>query len=118
LATAPAPAVMAPALPANPIALDTPKPDTSTAPSDGVPDAAKVSPQPVQPAEGRVRVAVTPWGTVEVNGKNVGVSPPLTALTLAPGDHTIVLRNSDFAARTFRIKVEAGKTQRVAHRFE
>jgi eukaryotic-like serine/threonine-protein kinase len=118
LATAPAPAVMAPALPANPIALDTPKPDTSTAPSDVMPDAAKISPQPVQPAEGRVRIAVTPWGTVEVDGKNMGASPPLTALTLAPGDHTIVLRNSDFDARTFRIKVEAGKTQRVAHRFE
>jgi eukaryotic-like serine/threonine-protein kinase len=118
LAAAPTPAVATPAPAATPIALATPKPSDSETPSDAVPDAAKVSPQPAQPAEGRVRIAVTPWGSVEVDGKNMGVSPPLTALTLAPGDHTIVLRNSDFAARTFRIKVEAGKTERVAHRFE
>jgi eukaryotic-like serine/threonine-protein kinase len=68
--------------------------------------------------KGSVRIAVTPWGTVEVDGKKMGVSPPLTTLTLEPGEHTIVLRNSDFTARTFHIKVEADKTQRVTHRFE
>jgi PEGA domain len=73
---------------------------------------------PVAATEGRVRIAVTPWGMVEVDGKKMGVSPPLTLLTLQPGEHTIVLRNSDLAARTFRIKVEAGKTERIAHRFE
>lgn len=112
LAAAPTPttADTAPAPPANIAVLATPP--------DVAPDAAIVSPQPVQPAQGRVRIAVTPWGTVEVDGKNMGASPPLTALTLAPGDHTIVLRNSDFPARTFRLKVEAGKTERIAHRFE
>jgi eukaryotic-like serine/threonine-protein kinase len=69
-------------------------------------------------ATGRLRVAVTPWGTVEVDGKKMGVSPPLTVLTLEPGEHTIVLSNSDYAPRTFRVTVEAGKTERVAHRFE
>jgi eukaryotic-like serine/threonine-protein kinase len=69
-------------------------------------------------AAGRLRLAVTPWGAVEVDGKKMGVSPPLTVLTLEPGEHTIVLSNSDFAPRTFRVNVEAGKTERVAHRFE
>jgi eukaryotic-like serine/threonine-protein kinase len=70
------------------------------------------------PTTGRVRIAVLPWGEVEVDGKKVGVSPPLTFLTLDPGDHTVVLRNADFAARTVRLKVEAGKTDKISHKFE
>jgi serine/threonine-protein kinase len=65
-----------------------------------------------------LRIAVTPWGEVELDGKKMGVSPPLTSLTLEPGEHVVVLRNTDFAPRTFRIKVEAGKNERVSHKFE
>ena len=70
------------------------------------------------PTTGRVRLAVLPWGEIEVDGKKMGVSPPLTSLSLEPGDHTIVLRNTDFAARTIRMKIEAGKTDKVSHKFE
>jgi serine/threonine-protein kinase len=73
---------------------------------------------PLANATGRLRIAVTPWGSVEVDGKPMGVSPPLTILSLEPGEHKVVVRNSDFAARTFRIKVQAGKTERIAHQFE
>jgi hypothetical protein len=65
-----------------------------------------------------VRITIAPWGEVEVDGKKMGVSPPLTSLTLQPGEHTIVLRNSDFAARTVRLKVQAGKTEKINHKFE
>jgi eukaryotic-like serine/threonine-protein kinase len=67
---------------------------------------------------GRIRIVATPWGEVEVDGKKMGVSPPLTILSLEPGEHTVVLRNSDYAARTFKVKVELDKTERVAHKFE
>ena len=67
---------------------------------------------------GRIRIVVAPWGEVEVNGKKMGVSPPLTILNLQPGEHTVVLRNADYAARTFKVKVELDKTERVAHKFE
>jgi eukaryotic-like serine/threonine-protein kinase len=70
------------------------------------------------PTTGRVRIAVLPWGEIEVDGKKMGVSPPLTSLTLEPGEHTIVLRNTDFAARTVRLKIEAGKTDKISHKFE
>lgn len=70
------------------------------------------------PTTGRVRLAVFPWGEIEVDGKKMGISPPLTSLSLEPGDHTIVLRNTDFAARTIRMKIEAGKTDKVSHKFE
>ncbi len=75
---------------------------------------------PVTPAAttGSLRIAVTPWGEVEVDGKKMGVSPPLNTLSLEPGEHTVVLRNADFAARTVRLKIEAGKTEKISHRFE
>jgi eukaryotic-like serine/threonine-protein kinase len=67
---------------------------------------------------GNVRLLVTPWGQVTVDGKDMGVSPPLTTMTLPVGTHQIVVRNTDFAAKTFSIKVNAGKTARLTHRFE
>jgi eukaryotic-like serine/threonine-protein kinase len=67
---------------------------------------------------GRIRIIATPWGEVEVDGKKMGVSPPLTILSLDPGEHTVVLRNSDYAARTFKVKVQPDKTERVTHKFE
>jgi eukaryotic-like serine/threonine-protein kinase len=67
---------------------------------------------------GRIHIVATPWGEVEVDGKKVGVSPPLTMLSLEPGEHTVVLRNSDYTARTFTVKVEIDKTERVTHKFQ
>jgi eukaryotic-like serine/threonine-protein kinase len=98
--TAPTPA-------ANPVE----SPAAATAPIADPPASAAV-------AGARVRLAVTPWGEVEVDGRKVGVSPPLTVLNLSPGEHTLVLRNSDFPARTIRLKIEDQKTLRVQHKFE
>lgn len=67
---------------------------------------------------GRLHITAAPWGEVEVDGKKMGVSPPLSVLTMEPGEHSVTLRNADYAARTFRVKVQAGKTERVAHKFE
>ena len=69
-------------------------------------------------ARGHIRLAITPWGSVEVDGKTMGVSPPLTTLSLSPGEHTIVVRNADFAPRSFRVTLQADKTQRITHRFD
>ncbi|MEP7329636.1 MAG: serine/threonine-protein kinase, partial [Betaproteobacteria bacterium] len=44
----------------------------------------------------RVMLAVTPWGEVYVNGKKVGVSPPMVELKLAPGKYDVEIRNSTF----------------------
>lgn len=122
---APAPSTAAPHAASASVAQSLHQPATATAASTAPPDAQAQSAGTVAPSAasaqataGKLRIAVTPWGSVEVDGKAMGVSPPLTILTLGPGEHTVVLRNSDFAARTFKIKVQAGKTERVAHRFE
>ena len=66
---------------------------------------------------GTVIVAVSPWGQVEVDGAPAGVAPPLSQLQLAEGEHTIVLRNADFAAHRVTVNVQAGQSVTVRHRF-
>ena len=104
-----------PATPASPALPETALP---TVIAQSPPLAALTAPEPATNALGKLRLAITPWGSIEVNGKAMGVSPPLTTLSLPPGDHTIVVRNADFAPRSFRIKLDADKTLRIAHNFD
>lgn len=69
-----------------------------------------------QPA-GRVELAVAPWGEVLVDGKSRGISPPLRALDLAPGTHTVEIRNSTFPAHVARVEVKPGEAVRIQYRF-
>jgi serine/threonine-protein kinase len=66
---------------------------------------------------GRLELAVLPWGEVVVDGKSRGVSPPLRELEIAPGSHTIELRNSTFPSHVEKIEVKAGAEVRIRHRF-
>jgi hypothetical protein len=64
-----------------------------------------------------VALAVSPWGEVIVNGTSRGVSPPLTQLGLAPGVHTIEIRNTAAPPFVVRIEVRPGETISLQHRF-
>jgi hypothetical protein len=68
-------------------------------------------------AEGVVQLAVSPWGQVEVDGKTMGTSPPLTRLTLSAGNHTVTVRNTDFPAYTTTIAVDGESPVTLRHRF-
>ena len=69
------------------------------------------------PATGVVRIAVSPWGQVEVDGSAAGTTPPLNQLTLTEGKHQITLRNEDFPAVTMTVTVSAGQPVSIKHRF-
>lgn len=74
--------------------------------------------QPVAPPpNGTVALAVTPWGEISINGAPRGVSPPLTQLSLAPGVHTIEIRNGAAPAFVARVEVKSGETLTLQHRF-
>lgn len=75
--------------------------------------------KPAAPASGngRLELAVLPWGEVVVDGKSRGVSPPLRALEIPPGSHTIELRNSTFPSHVEKIDLKAGEAVRIRHRF-
>jgi eukaryotic-like serine/threonine-protein kinase len=68
-------------------------------------------------ATGVVRLAVSPWSQVEVDGKAVGVSPPLNELSLGEGRHTITLRNEAFPPVTMNVNVTANQPVAIKHRF-
>jgi hypothetical protein len=78
--------------------------------------AATRSPS-VAAATGVVRLAVSPWGQVEVDGRSAGTTPPLNELTLAEGRHTVVIRNTDFPPHTATVSVTAGQPVSIKHRF-
>jgi eukaryotic-like serine/threonine-protein kinase len=65
-----------------------------------------------------LQLAVTPWGQVEVDGRPMGTTPPLTRLTLPAGTHQIVVRNGDSPAFTTSITVSEDKPVMLRHRFE
>ena len=78
---------------------------------------AKKLERPLQAGAGRLELAVAPWGEVLVDGKSRGVSPPLRTLDLAPGAHTIELRNSTFPAHVEQVELKPGEAVRIKHRF-
>jgi hypothetical protein len=80
-------------------------------------DAKLASSAPAVVATGTVRIAVSPWGQVEVDGVPSGAAPPLTELTLAEGRHQIVVRNGEFAPFVASIDVVAGQPVSLRHKF-
>jgi serine/threonine-protein kinase len=78
---------------------------------------AKAAAASATPANGTVALAIAPWGEVVVNGASQGVSPPLTRLALAPGTHTIEVRNGAAPTYTTRIEIRPGQTVTLQHRF-
>ena len=80
--------------------------------------AAKLERPAGSPTPGQVLIGVLPWGEVFVNGKSRGVSPPLRALDLPPGVHTIEIRNTNFPPHVERVQVRPGEQVRVKHRFQ
>lgn len=74
-------------------------------------------PAPPPATQGGVRLAIAPWGQVEVNGQIVGTTPPLNFILLPIGEHTIVVRNNDSPVYSTTVQVQAEQPVVVRHRF-
>jgi serine/threonine protein kinase len=88
-----------------------PEPHRAAAP------AAKPTSPAVPVADGKLALAIAPWGEVLVNGQRLGVSPPLTSMSLPPGSYSIEIRNGDLPPLKTSIEVRPGQTQTLRHRF-
>lgn len=80
--------------------------------------ASAPAPAPAARASATVGIAVTPWGEVYVNGKKVGVSPPLTELKLAPGSYAIEIRNTTFPPYRATVDLRTQASARIRHKFQ
>jgi class 3 adenylate cyclase len=65
-----------------------------------------------------VQFAISPWGDVYLDGKNIGASPPLTNQSIEPGKHHIEIKNSSFPvySRTFNAKPD--EKLKITHKFQ
>lgn len=103
----------------------TPPPPAEAAERQAPVDAWKALPtislpvpaSPKKPPTALVLLAVSPWGEVFVDGKSMGVSPPLRELELPQGKHRIVVRNSDFKPYDEEIELGSNETMRIKHKF-
>jgi eukaryotic-like serine/threonine-protein kinase len=68
-------------------------------------------------ATATVTIAVSPWAQIDVDGNNVGTTPPLARLTLPEGRHTITLRNDDYPAHSLTVTLSTGQVFNLKHRF-
>ena len=125
-----APSATAPVAPAKDGAANTAstKPDAAKAPAKAEPakpdavkaDASKAiaaTPPAAPVAQGTIVLAIQPWGEVLVNGKSIGVSPPLKQHKLAPGKYKIEVRNSTFTPFVSNVEVKSREELNIRHKF-
>jgi hypothetical protein len=100
-------------------ALPLPRPAKAAKPKPPAAQPAQAAPAPPAepPVDGTVTLGIAPWGEIIVDGSSHGVSPPLTHLALAPGVHTIEVRNGAAPPYVSRIELQPGQAVEVQHRF-
>ncbi|MES2088433.1 MAG: hypothetical protein V4532_00390, partial [Pseudomonadota bacterium] len=69
------------------------------------------------PVMGVVKLAISPWGEVFDGRQSLGVTPPLTQLSLPVGRHVLVIRNGDSKPLRKTIDVKAGASVVIEHQF-
>jgi hypothetical protein len=65
----------------------------------------------------RLTLAISPSGTVYINGRRKGSSPPLRELMLEPGKYAIEIRNDKFGTYRKSIEVRSGTKVKIAYTF-
>ncbi|HXZ95442.1 MAG TPA: adenylate/guanylate cyclase domain-containing protein [Burkholderiales bacterium] len=64
-----------------------------------------------------IALAINPWGEVYLDGKKMGVSPPLKVLEVTPGKHTIEIKNTSFASHSETLEVKLNDHLKITHEF-
>jgi hypothetical protein len=127
-----APAAAPATPPAEPATEAAPAPVAAPAAATSTPDASNYTPETTDNAPAAATTATTaaaaagnatyrlmvkPWGTIYVDGKRHGVSPPLKRLVLPAGAHTVMLENPGFPDRIVQLDSKRGASGQIAHDF-
>lgn len=67
--------------------------------------------------DAQLLLQVLPWGEVYVDGKLMGISPPLRAVDLKAGRHVVELRNTSFPPYTELVVAKPAEKIKIRHRF-
>ncbi|KAF0811571.1 Serine/threonine-protein kinase PK-1 [Andreprevotia sp. IGB-42] len=65
-----------------------------------------------------VKLRISPWGEIYVDGTKRGVSPPLKTLSLPAGSYEIEVRNGNLSPYRTKLVVAPGNAGEIAHSFE
>ena len=101
---------------ATPVPTERAAPPVAATVTASPPAANPVSPG-TEPLTGTVRIMIKPWGTIVVDGKSKGVSPPLKHLRLPEGKHQITIVNPNFANYSIDVNVSKKKSSNVEYDF-
>jgi hypothetical protein len=74
-------------------------------------------PGSIQRRNASLLLAVKPWGEVFVDGKSVGITPPLNRFKVSPGRHQIAVTNSSLPSYQLQIVLDPEEQVTVAHDF-
>ena len=106
-------------LPPQPVFETPPPPPPPQARPESGPGPEVRAREPVAPAAtGIVRMTIIPWGEVYVDGRKLGVAPPLRDVPLNVGPHRIEIRNPGFPSHVQVVDVRAREEIRIRHRFQ
>lgn len=96
------------------------KHDTQAQGGNASGDALSVPPPKAAtpPSSGKVLLRVIPWGTVSVNQRPVGTTPPLTQLDLPEGPHRIEISNPASPTVVRMVQVKKGEPVTLSLKFE
>ena len=62
-------------------------------------------------------LAISPWGEVYIDGKHIGVSPPVNEVRVRPGRRSIEIRNGNFPPYTQRVELKSRQKIKVRYKF-
>lgn len=68
--------------------------------------------------ERALNIKVLPWGEIFLDGKMVGVTPPLHQIKLSPGAHVIEIRHPSYTSKTIQISASDPATAILEHHFK
>lgn len=91
--------------------------NTSSAPKQAAAWTADANPDTGSTERATVSLAITPWGDVYIDGKHIGVSPPVNEVNVRPGQRTIEIRNGDFPPYTQRVELSARQKIKIRYKF-
>lgn len=92
-------------------------PGQPAVPAEPARSVTRQTPAAAQPTA-RLALAVAPWGEVYVDGSRKGTSPPLAEIKLAPGKHTVEIRNTTFPPYAKTVELDAEGYVKIKHKFQ